>query len=486
MDNWGTEEKKRKGIDTTMKILIAIIVFVVIIIAIVIALLYSLTSNAFKVAVDGKTVSTSDNFLISSNEETYVDIQELAGFLGYQYHPGEYKVFSSDEDKCYVQSDKETASFYLNSDKICKLKVGELSEDYDVFNCENNIIEYNNKFYAPLDAAEIAFNSQIQLTERQMSITTLNTLLSTIDKQLNTDQENPIYNSILESEFDNQKAVLYNYIIASKTDSGLYSVQTTSGQEIIPDKYKSITFLEPTKEFLVTNSLDKMGIIDEDGQNKVDQLYDSIKVIGSNPKLYLVELNEKFGVIDEEGNAIIHVEYDGVGIDATKYTDLQNQYILLDTVIPVCKDNKYGLFDIDGNKLLDVTYDGIGCELTSVEVNGTMKSVTPVATIEDCEGIIMKTGEVYDLFLAGETELVPLKVSSVYYIKENGKTNYYMIYKEEELNLIERLVKAGVIEEPNENEETNGGYNTNTLSNNAIENFNVNQSAPQIDNDVIE
>ena len=73
MDSWGTEEKKKSG-DITMKILIAIIVFVVIIIAIIVALLYSLNSNVFRVVVDGKTVTTSENFMITSNEETYVDI----------------------------------------------------------------------------------------------------------------------------------------------------------------------------------------------------------------------------------------------------------------------------------------------------------------------------------------------------------------------------------------------------------------------------
>ena len=35
-------------------------------------------------------------------------------------------------------------------------------------------------------------------------------------------------------------------------------------------------FIEETKEFLVTNSVNKVGIIDENGQNKIEQIYDSI------------------------------------------------------------------------------------------------------------------------------------------------------------------------------------------------------------------
>lgn len=483
MDNWGTEEKKKDN-DITRKILVSIMLILLVIIVIILVLLYNIKANTFTISIDGKSLSYTEDFLKTIDDTTYVNIQDLANFLEYEYHIGEYKVFSADEDKCYIKSTNETASFYLNSNKICKLKVGEeITEDYDVFTCENNVRELDNKFYAPIDAIQIGFNVRVNLTEKSMNITTLNKLLNTVEGKLNADKDNAVYDSILEEAFDNQKAVLYGYVIASKKDSDLYSVSTFNGQkidqEIIPDKYKNITFLESTKEFLVTNSLDKMGIIDQNGQNKIEQLYDSIKVIGNNPKLYLVELNKKYGVIDEDGNTIVYTEYDSIGVDITKYTDLQNQYVLFDSIIPVCKDNKYGLFDTQGNKVLDLKYDGIGCDLESIEIDGTTKSVTPVATVEACEGIIIKTGEVYDLFLAEDEKLISLKVSSVYYIKESGKITYYMIYKGKELKLIERLVEAGVIDNPTETKYIEDNAISNTVENNISENLTTNQTAQQ-------
>lgn len=485
MDNLETEEKKKES-DITRKILVAIMVMLLVVIVIILILLYNIKANTFTISIDGKALSNTENFLKTIDDTTYVNIQDLATSLDYEYHVGEYKVFSSDEDKCYIQSTNETASFYLNSNKVCKLKIGEeITEDYDVFTCKSNIIELDNKFYAPIDAIQIGFNVIVNLTEKSMNITTLNTLLNTVEDKLNTDKNNLVYDSILEEEFDNQKAVLYGYVISSKKNSDLYSVSTFNGQkieqEIIPDKYKNITFLESTKEFLVTNSLDKMGIIDPNGQNKIEQLYDSIKVIGNDPKLYLVELNQKYGVIDEYGNTIVYTEYDSIGADINKYTDLQNQYVLFDSMIPVCKDNKYGLFDTKGNKVLDLKYDGIGCDLESIEIEGTTKSVTPVATIEDCEGIIIKNGEVYDLFLVEDKKLVSLKVSSVYYVRDNGEIIYYMIYKGKELNLIERLVEAGVINNTQtENEEIEPNSTiSNTIKDNVSEDLKINQTAQQ-------
>lgn len=464
MDNWKAEEKNKKS-DVTKKILVAIMALLLLIIVVIIALLYSIKSNTYTIVVDGKAVSNDKGLLMEANNNKYISISDLAEILGYEYHIGEYKVFSSDEDKCYIQSTNETASFYLNSNKVCKLKVNAFTEDYDIFKFENNTIMIQNKFYAPLDAIEVGFNVKIQETQKGMNIISLNQLLTNYNSSLNKDANKETYASLLEESFDNQKAILYDYIILSKKGSGLYGVVTTTGQEILPDKYKSITFLESTKEFLVTNSLNKMGIVDENGRNKIEQIYDSIKVIDKEPKLYLVETNKKYGVIDENGGTIVYPEYDSIGADITKYKDIQNQYILLDSIIPVNKNGKYGLFNITGEKVLDIKYDGIGCELTSTEIDGVTKAVNPTVAIEECKAIVVKTGKAYDLYFVKDKKLVPLKVSSIYYINNNGKPEYYMVYKKQELNLIERLIKAGVIEDP-EKENTN----TPNVENNTVDN----------------
>ncbi len=464
MDNWGNESQT-KSKDYSRMILLAIIAVLLVVIVIIAILIVNIQSNTFRILVDGNTVSESKNLLKTVDNNTYISIQDLATILGYEYHVGEYKVFSADTDKCYIQSKNETASFYLNSNKINKLKVNNLTEDYETFTADNRIVQIDNKFYAPLDAIQTGFNVKIQLTQKALSITTLETILKNIDNSLSNNKETSNYKSLLEESFENQKAVLYDYIILSKKDTGLYGVVTTSGKEILPDKYTSITFLETTKEFVVTNSLGKMGIIDQNGKNKIEQLYDSIKVIHNNPKLYLVSLTQKYGVIDENGATIIYPEYDTIGADNFKYKNLQNQYILLDSVIPVSKNKKYGLFDITGKKVLDTVYDGIGYELETAELNGTTKAVNSIIAIEECKGIIVKSGKLYGLYSIEGKEMVPARVNSIYSITSNGIDTYYMIYNNEEINLIERLIKAGVIADPNQNNNMKNTIN-NTIENN--------------------
>ena len=133
MDNWGTEETKKKESDIARKIIIALMILLIIIICAIVFLLYNIKLNTFNIYVDGKQVSGDNNLLLKLDNTTYINIEKLALLLGYDYHSGEYKGYSSSgTDKCYIQSDVETASFYLNSNKICKLKVGNLTEDYDV------------------------------------------------------------------------------------------------------------------------------------------------------------------------------------------------------------------------------------------------------------------------------------------------------------------------------------------------------------------
>lgn len=486
MDNWGTEETPKKDSDIARKIIIAMMILLIMVIVAVVYLLLTVKTSTFKITIDGKNSSTTKEKLLRTvDDTTYFNIQELASLLKNDYHIGEYKVYSSDTDKCYIQSKEETASFYLNSTKICKLKVNKLTDDYDVFNSEKPVIEKDNVFYAPIDAIKVGFNIKVTESESGISIITLDQLAANIEASINpettSDTTNEKYN--IDKTFDNEKAMLYDYVILSKSGSSLYGVITTSGKEILPDKYTSITFLETTKEFLVKNNSGKMGIIDSNGQNKVEQAYDSIKVINNSPKLYLVQTNQKYGVLDENGKTVVYPEYDSIGADTTKYKKLQNQYVLLNKVIPVCKDKKYGLFDVTNKKVLDVSYEGIGCELVSAEIDGVNKEINPAIAIEECRAIVIKNNNDsgYSLFFVDEEKLTPLRVSAIYYLTSEGKDTYYMAYKGKQLDLIERLIEEGVIkretvEENLKNENTTDLNNTinNEINNTATEQNSVN------------
>ena len=484
MDNWGTEETTKKDSDIARKIIIAMMILLIMVIMAVAYLLLTVKTSTFKITIDGKNASTTKEKLLRTVDgTTYFNIQELASLLKNDYHIGEYKVYSSDTDKCYIQSKEETASFYLNSTKICKLKVNKLTDDYDVFNSEKPVIEKDNVFYAPIDAIKIGFNIKVTESESGINITTLDQLAANIEASINpettADTTNEKYN--IDKTFDNEKAMLYDYVVLSKSSSNLYGVITTSGKEILPDKYTSITFLETTKEFLVKNNSGKMGIIDSNGQNKVEQAYDSIKVINNSPKLYLVQTNQKYGVLDENGKTVVYPEYDSIGADATKYKKLQNQYVLLNKVIPVCKDKKYGLFDVTSKKVLDVSYERIGCELVSAEIDGVNKEINPAIAIEDCRAVVIKNNNDsgYSLFFVDEEKLTPLRVSAIYYLTSEGKDTYYMAYKGKQLDLIERLIEEGVIkrETVEENLKNENTTDLNNTTNNEINNTTTEQNS---------
>ncbi len=465
---WDMEETKKKNeSDKIFKVLTAFIIMILILIGAIIAMLYYVKNNTFTLTVDGVSKKYSDKLIKKQNDINYINIEEFTKLVGYNYHGGEYKEYSQDLDKCYIESTQETTSFYLNSNKICKLPVGAYDENYKVFSCKYNTMKIDDEFYAPVETMRKACNVSIDLNTKKMEILTLPHIVKTVEGKINPDPQKPIYTSLQTEEFENQKGVLYGYIIASKKDSALYSVKNLETQkEIISDKYKKIMFIEETKEFLVTNSVNKVGIIDENGQNKIEQIYDSIKVINTNPRLYLMEENGKQGVINQDGTVVLHAEYDKIGIDNTKYNNIQNQYVLLNSVIPVQKDGKYGLVTIEGNQILDVKYDSIGCEKKTVKLGENYeKIVTPVAEIDECNGIVIKNGENYDLYLLDIKQLITLKVTSIYSVRENGKIEYYMVYKGNEMSLMENLKKLGYIKETKSEETTN---TENTVNNNSV------------------
>ena len=63
----------------------------------------------------------------------------------------------------------------------------------------------------------------------------------------------------------------------------------------------------------------------------------------------------------------------------------------------------------------------------------------------------------------------------MYFIKEGGNSVYYMIFKGQEMNLIENLTKLGYIKSEKEEQNTNTNVETknNTVVTNKIENMTV-------------
>lgn len=439
---WTSDEqpiRKKSNIEKSTKILLGVIAVVVLIIILIIIMLINVQKNMIILIIDGKEKKDYDiNKLISNNEaESYINIEEFAKLVGYEYHKGEYKSFSNEENKCYVKGDNETATFYLEDNIINKVSLDDESEEYKEHKVEKKLIKINDKLYATKEAIQIAFNVQVTKKENVIYIKTLDYIV----KVNNNNALKWGYKNITEQNFENKKALLYDRLIVKKED-GLYKIiDCNNTTEIVPDKYEEIQFSESEQNFLVTNNIEKVGIINLEGKVEIDPIYDSITLLNKKKNFYIVEENDKFGIV-ESGK----------------------------------------------NKVISTKYDEIGCNITSINNNGTKKNVNSVITIEECDGIVVKKGDKYGVIDFEEKIIVPFEVDSIYSIENAGKIEYFMIYNGEELNIIDMLIEQGIIEDPyKEKEENKIDKNDIQKSDNIISNNNaiITNSSNSISNNIV-
>lgn len=477
------ENNTKEGMATSSKILLAIIACLALIMVVIIILLLNIETNTFNLTIDTKVKEDYDisKLITKIDDCTYVNIEEFAQLVGYEYHKGEYKAFTIEEKKCYVQGKDETASFFLDDNRVCKLPVNKLDSDYSEFTVQNTIKDIEGKMYAPIDAIKLAFNVVISEKETSFDIYTLSYLVTLYNN-------NVIkwgYTGIIDQNFENQKSLLYGYLIVKK-ENGLYKIiDNENKKEIVSDKYNSIQFNENTKEFFVTNSLSQVGIIKLDGTTKIEPIYNSISVLDKKSDLYLVKKNEKYGVVKSGNVTVVYPEYDSIGLGVNRITnDMESQYLILDTLIPVCKNNKWGAFDKSGNMIYKLEYNGFGCHITAVDIGGTKKEVKPVVCIEECDGVVVRQGDKYGLLNIKGDVLVPVAVDSIYSIEILEEKEYFMKYNNEELNVIERLIKAGLIEDTSNKNNISQITNstTNTVNTNLVNSVATNQ----ISNNVVQ
>ena len=424
--------KKKKNINW----LLVLIVLIVIIIFTIIGLLIYLKSNSLEVYIDGKPIKigktiTKDTIIID-DDKVYFSIKDIARIMGYEAHKGEYKTFSEDPNKIYVDSSDETASFFLDSTTISKVKP-DSNEDYQNYTISEPVKMLNNKMYVISDGFEIAFNAKFKYNSKKntIQINRLSSLINSYSKFAG----NHNYKEMSE-DFNNQKALLYNLVVCKK-ESGKYGVLDLKGNEVISPKYNKIEFVEYTQEFIVTNAQNKVGIIYKDGSNKIDVAYDEIKVLDKNLSLYIVKSDNKYGVIDNKERFIIHIEYDAIGIDTSKFPSnkISNQYLLFDNAIPVKQNNMWGLFDVKGKQILKPEYNQLGC--TTAKVEG--KAVNNLLIIPEYKGIVVNKGKFFGVVDYKGNTLIPAGLDTVYSITNAGKDNFYMVYYEKTYDIIQYL-----------------------------------------------
>ena len=172
-DDGFTNQKEKKPHNKLMMIIGILIVITTIIVITIIMLISSMKGKKLSVVIDGQKVAPSENtFLLDVNGNVYVSISDVAPFVGYEAHNGEYKVNSEDTTKMYVEEreGKETTSFFLNSKTISKVPP-DSNEDYVNIQLGNPVVEAEGKLYVSAEGFMKGFNCILQYDAQRNNIT---------------------------------------------------------------------------------------------------------------------------------------------------------------------------------------------------------------------------------------------------------------------------------------------------------------------------
>lgn len=348
MDLLGREPKPEvKGKKTVLMLLIISIILLILILVMIYALKGKKTKT-LGLNINGQDVQIAENMLISNDQATYISLEKLSSYLGYDYLRGGYLEYVEDANKCYLESKDQIIGFEANSNEIYKT-VPDSNIDYEHYKLGNNIIQQNGILYIALQDLSVACNVIYVFNEATYKI-----VLST-PEHLATSYAEQFSKSdfIIDNTSNNKKAMAYNMVVVSN-ESKKMGVADWNANSIISNKYTTIEFNEFAQNFIVSDN-NKYGVISKNGNVIIELKYDNINVINYSPLLYEVKLNNKFGVINQNGEMIVNMEYDRIGFASNSNT-IQSALIIKDLNgqdgIVVCKSGKYGIVNLITGKMI--------------------------------------------------------------------------------------------------------------------------------------
>lgn len=411
--------KTRKKSKLPMIIGVMIILLVIMMIVIIYGIIY-LQSTITEITLDGKSASDLEQiFYIEETEngsELYVPIRKIAQYFSYEDYRGDYKYKSEDETKCYVKNEYETAMFELDSNILVKTRG---NSDYEYLQLDKKVFEKDGELYTTIDGIKKAYNVEFTYDseKKEIEIYTMDYLVEIYAKHLKIED--------YEATFSDKKAIFENMLIV-QTNKQYGVINATTGESILESKYDLVSYLPNTTDFLVKSN-SKYGIVSKEGQVKVKIAYDEIKIMDNQNGLYLIKQNNLYGVVDINGQTIIQPEYQQIGLDISKFSQngVENQYILLDELIPIKNNNLWGFFNLKGEKVRDFTYTNIGC------TTSTVTNSYPVIVIPSYKVIIVEKDKHYNLMLINGNEIINGYVLESVYMKSNistGENTFTMTY----------------------------------------------------------
>ena len=158
--NKQTEEQQKAK--KWMKIIGIILVLLLLVVIGLLVLMYYIQTTELKISIDTKSNTALKNVLIFEQDKVYIPIRNFASYVGYNSGNGDYKQYSEDLTKCYVESENEIASFSLGSNKIYKILL-DGNNDYEYYEIDEPVKMINDQLCTTIEGAEIAFNISISI-----------------------------------------------------------------------------------------------------------------------------------------------------------------------------------------------------------------------------------------------------------------------------------------------------------------------------------
>lgn len=436
MELYNEDNLRQQQKSKTPFIMIVLVVVLVLLSIMIVTLILYLKSTILNITIDGAKFNELEEILYvegtEGNTKVYIPIRKIAQYFEYEDYSGDYKYKSEDTTKCYVKNEFEIAMFTLDSDIMIKTRG---DSDYDYVQLDEKVFEKDGELYTTIDGIKKAFNVEFIYDEQRnkMEIYTMDYLI----KYYTTALGNENYSQ----EFTDKKAIFENMIVIQK--DGYYGViEASTGNSILESKYELISYLPNTTDFLVKSN-GKYGIISKDANTKVNITYDQIKVIDNLNGLYLIKKNNFYGVIDVDGNTIIEPEYQQIGLNTNTFAEngVENQYVILDKLIPIKNNNLWAFFDIDGKQITEFKYTNVGC--TESKATNTY----PVLVIPSYEIVVVQKDQYYNLMQLNGNEIIGGYVLDSVYMKRNvatGETNFYMTYNGKTEDIEKMLANQGI------------------------------------------
>lgn len=359
------ENSKKKNEKTPMQkvVLILLIISIIMCITVGIAMVFvsmQTSEGTYEISINGESKDLSKlQLLADENGKNYIPIKVICNELGYNYYNGEFKVAEEDKNKGYIEDGTNVVQFFANSEKIYKTSEG-ANIDYQYYQLDNKILVSQDNLYIAVEDLDVALNLILIYSEKNNGVSIV-TPEYWITKNESVFENNQIK---ISDSAENKKALAYGYVIVNKDNK--YGVVNLNGEELIGNKYSSITFTEYTMQFIVSNTNNQFGIISKEGLAEVNLQYDSLEILNYNPLLYKVKKSQKYGVINENGSVINDIIYDSIGYPSNKEREINYTLVIpninenIPESIVVCSNGKYGLVNLENGKIfLECTLNGI-------------------------------------------------------------------------------------------------------------------------------